>query len=177
MFKKFFLVLTLCLGIFGSMAFASEIDSKDLSLDGNSYYISYNAAAGQVWLYTFNDYEITTRSGKNVFLFSEGIHYVQFSSDTDFVSQGSVYNKYFEGTSSYYSSNCPDFVSFVNSEGGSIESIDVVPPVISPAVEEAIQGITPQLSNQLQEYLPTGVILLSLVLGVSLVPRLVRLFL
>ena len=52
----------------------------------------------------------------------------------------------------------------------------VIPPQISPTIQEAIQGIVPIFSKQLSRFLPMALIMFSLVLSVPLVPRVIRLF-
>lgn len=151
-------MFVLCMGIFGTTAFASVT-----APDGRAYdnYVFYQHKDGSYYQ-----------------VYSNSLFYV-----TD---DGSIFcNKY------WY--KFKDGKSYLNTWGGvvSISEISsrfesnldlginspVVPPVVAPTVQEAISGIVPRLSNQLKILLPVGVILLSIMLGVSFLPRLVHLFL
>lgn len=182
MFKKFCIVLTICLGMFSSLAFADTVDSDSVStyaynVDDKSYYIIFTGTvSGTRFLYTFDSISFDSSSSypnsyiclqsSNKYKLVDGV-WEKFSGDVNIYMNGKV--------SDFTTNNYDVYYSIVSN--GMYEGDLVDPPAIAPTVEEAIQGIAPQLLNQLKEYLPIGVILLSIALGVSLVPRLVRLFL
>ena len=179
MFKKFFLVLTLCLGIFSSLAFADTIDnsksldnSKALGIDDNIYYLEYTGSeSGRRILYTFD-----TIKSKDSGLFIENCLQYFLVGDSFELSNSVAEISLSMGTFVNFDTNNLDVYDYIVSNN--LYSGDLIdPPSMAPTVVKAIQGIAPQLSNQLKEYLPIGVIILSLGLGVSLIPRLVRLFL
>lgn len=80
---------------------------------------------------------------------------------------------YFSSTGMKCTISGGGFTSIVEDNG----NIDVIPPEMAPTVKEAIAKIVPDLSTQLKILLPVGVTILSIMLGVSLVKRLVHLFL
>lgn len=66
--------------------------------------------------------------------------------------------------------NCPFVQEFLNgtNNGGDF------PQLITPVDQMGIQEIVPHFWGQLKNYLPTGIMILSVLLGVQLVPRLIR---
>lgn len=170
-FKRFGIMFLLCMGVFGTSVFASEKSSVELLGSSDySYYLSYIASDGDNVTVLFNEF-----GGSWVYdgeLFYNGV--------SQGVSSLSVSDDYL-----YYNTNNSQVRSYLVSLGKKIDSSivsmpqpgGIIPPSIPPTSLEAIQTIVPQLSTQLGILLPIGVIILSIMLGVSLVPRLVHLFL
>lgn len=172
-FKKFALMFVFCMSIFGVTAFA-DVNTRSLGMDDKKYFLVCETNSG-VFGYTFNTESPTfSISGVTVYEYVDG-SWVLTTSSTN-LSFGIV------SSSTYYTNNqyLYDYVlksepnanfNYVNGDGV------VVPPTIPPTALEAIAQIVPQLLSQLEVLLPVGVILLSTMLGVSLVRRLVPLFL
>lgn len=150
----------LSLGVFGVTVFADtikEIENFALAPDGTKYSYSVQwSNSGDTWI-AYSNTEINYVNG--------GV--TSLAGDTVFYKNGSFYASRPAGYRFHWG-EMHDIV-----ENGVLIS----PPVIAPTVGEAIREIIPRLSTQLKNLLPVGVILLSTMLGVSLVPRLVRLFL
>lgn len=164
MYKKFLITFVLAMGVFGTVAFAGVLDnSKTINLDSNPYYIQYTSSSGNVWIYTF------TTVTENGSIFGDVKSYQKINGEYVFSenhSQGVSFNyvvKDIISNNSFLYNYMYDN-DLVN--GG------IIPPKVAPTVEKAIQGIAPQFLKQLGQLLPIGVIILSLVLGVSLIPRL-----
>lgn len=184
MFKKFLIIFAFCMSIFGITAFADvrteELPNNDfnvlsdVSYKDYKYYLAYVSSNGNKITVFFNEFKDSWTVN--------GIYYTNNQLSTSFEMSIDVNSSYKE-----YNTDNIKFADFIKKQGKTINSsltpspnypgATVNPPVIAPTVTEAIQQITPGLSAQLKKLLPVGVILLSIMLGVSLVPRLVRLFL
>lgn len=165
MFKKILITFILCMSVFSVVAFADtvplfDVPNKDIQtvyksefevlMDGNYYVRTF-----------YHDYPLTYDSSSQTFT---------FTGTTYFYAGNSLLSTYEKGQT-YRTGSTLRNVSINNKDGG------VIPPTIPPTAKQAIQGIAPQLLKQSKNLLPVGVILLSTILGVSLVPRLVRSFL
>ena len=185
MFKKFILMFSFCISIFGITAFADvkeDVSNYAFGLDDNLYYLSYTQN-GNKYLVTFNSDSDYYFFSSEFWQISGGIRY-KYNSDLMKYEYNYSGGAIQFGDKSYeFSTNCSSLKQSLNDKGwitGDYVSPGggaVNPPVIAPTVGQAIQKIVPDLSNQLQVLLPVGVILLSTMLGVSLVKLLVHLFL
>lgn len=151
-FKKFAMMFVFCMSIFGVTAFAYTDPegveySYRLSFSNGSFKAYSNSPFERV---DDNGYISYYATGKT-YIYSENVRYQT-------VESGGLIGKGWN-----------DFVEE--------SDVEIIPPEIAPTVMEAIQKIVPDLSSQLKILLPVGVILLSTMLGVSLVRRLVPLFL
>lgn len=166
MFKKFFVTFILCMGIFGITAFA-DVQERALGLDGNTYYLSYTLD-GSKEILTFNESTSTNVVPVfNEYLFDKKKGEYVFNRTGGPLTVISVLND--------VSTNCPSLFEALKSKG-LVGSEVSVPPILAPGLEE-VQEIPTQLLGQLKILLPVGLLILSIMLGVSLVPRLVHLFL
>ena len=185
-YEKVFNYFNFCLSIFSLTAFASTDLPSVPSFVNDSYYLTKDDD-GYYWCYVWSDSSMkmwvdpvsrrvhgSNTSAKIYYLKYNGIEWVN-------PHGGSIYDDnytYFDSVGIYFNAFYGGNVTFYTDDTYSIVyNPAIIPPVVAPTVEKAIQGIAPQLLNQLQEYLPIGVMLLSLMLGVYLVPRLVRSFL
>lgn len=164
-FKKFAMMFVFCMGIFGVTAFAETSNSPFLAPDGESYkyYLSYKDIK----------FGYTTHIYSNSRIYLDGKYY---KCEGNWFKYDHNYELTFSGTSStslLYLATNSSVTDIVLSE----YTGEVNPPEIAPTVKQAIAKIIPDLSSQLKILLPVGVILLSTMLGVSLVPRLTRSFL
>lgn len=157
MFKKILITFVFCMSIFGITAFADEIDSNTYNLpESYKYYVTYSDVYGVRTLYS-ND--VIVVSGNNISATGSCMVYVGEYGD---------FSDLFNSVSN---------VNFSVQEVIKSGVIGVFPPSIPPTALEAIAKITPGLLAQLKILLPVGLIILSTLLGVSLIPRLVHLFL
>lgn len=161
MFKKFLLTFVLCMGIFGVTAFASVQTPGGESYD---YYLYLTSVSGNDDIKVYSNSPFVIKNGYYYSTNSTGVYYVNGVYNGEVPSN---YSLYIVSNWELVGTNSPD----ISNDG------DVIPPEIAPTVEKAIAKIVPDLSAQLQNLLPVGVILLSAMLVVSLVRRLVPLFL
>ena len=170
--KKFGFFFFLFVGVFSTTVFADVNTRSHVALDGKSY----------TYFYKITGYDST---GSYAFHYSDSPIKFEIKNEALYrVGECSGYESYYNSDGSLRrKGSFSGARAVVNIESGcsvKINGVDVggiIPPVIAPTVGEAIQGIVPRLSKQLKNLLPVGVILLSTMLGVSLVRRLVRLFL
>ena len=153
------MTFVLSLGVFGVTAFA------DVTFDGTNYKYKFDFVGYDIYC---NSVSIYKESG------SYGGYYVKVS-DGWMVSQsdGSTFSLW----SKYEIENVKNTVGFRIEDKEIVIDGTVNPPVIAPTVKQAVAKIVPDLLEQSKKLLPVGVMLLSTMLGVSLVPRLVRSFL
>lgn len=176
------MVLSSCIGVF-----ANE-NSRYISntLDDKTYFIKYiSSNTGNYVTYTFNTYNVNENgivviSSPNLYYYNVSTQKYSFegskseliimeSADNITVNKIELLNAFKD--SSYYEGFTIKIGNyFINGES------QVVPPVIAPTVSEAIAKILPDFLVQLKKLLPTGVMLFAILLGVRLVPRLIRLF-
>lgn len=169
MFKKFLVMFAFCMSIFGITAFADTVDPLALAPDGTEY----------KYYYKITNYKDT---GDYCFVYSnEEINFDVSSSAIRFTSKGPALLCFYNSKGELTSTRVATGARVITVSSGFVPVItqngSVLPPVIAPTAQQAIAKIVPGLSTQLKVLLPVGVILLSTMLGVSLVPRLVRLFL
>lgn len=149
--------------------FADSVSSsKAYNLDSNNYYVSSTIIySGLKVLYTFNDYD-----GSGVI--SGNVNYYRYK-DGSYVFYRKESSVTFSSAMRYHASNNTSLFSYLNSNFEIDSDNSVLPPVIAPTVQKAITQIVPNFLEQLGNYLPTCILILSMLLGVSLVPRIIHL--
>lgn len=155
-------IFLLTMSIFLVSSISCFADSRSVEFDGKTYkyYAVQNTSYGfKNYYYTNVKPSITTIKDKN-----DGILFT----DVYYRRDGDQYLMYQE-KQIVYISQLTDLVGFTIGDG------DVSFPEIAPIVPIQITELMTVLSEQLQIFLPTGVTILSLLLGVSLIPRLIYL--
>lgn len=174
-FKKFAMMFVFCMSIFGVTAFADVVPLGDVSshtivlstgqtlkfgsTDDSS--ITYRISGGQIYFYNNSNVNVYILVGSSGVSVSPGAYVT--SSVYDGLKSFTIDDIYCGNTGS--------------SPSGLFDGSTIIPPEVAPTVKEAIAKIVPDLSAQLKILLPVGVLILSTVLGVSLVRLLVPLFL
>lgn len=166
MFKKFLLTFIFCMSVFGITAFA-EVSTFAIAPNDIEYtYVTYFYNSDGQLIQYYSDYEFYVDSSD---IIRVGGPTVQFCDDL-FLQNLNLGN----GICNINDDTITGLVINASSVGG---TGSIIPPEVAPTVKEAIAKIVPDLSAQLKILLPVGVLILSTVLGVSLVRRLVPLFL
>lgn len=193
--KKFFSVFFLCMGLFCITAFADTLPNKysDLSSYVNSNYEDIVDKFGTNKLYfCYGNYKTGSENKPMVFISDSPFvidssgqlkmnRYYQITLDYKTFYEGSTYVTANYFTDVYLSQSS---VEGVENYGSSVlTNIDVnftmplVPVVKYQTVAEALQSLMSVFGSQSATILKIGLVILALLLGVSLVPRLIRLFL
>lgn len=163
MFKKIGLMFILCMGILGTTVFASSTD-----VSGYPYYVKFTQTQSSSIGSVFEVWSTTPLYFKDNKLVTFGSGTAYFKSDTGWVS-----------TQDLTKDNIITADCVINSfSSGSIVEADGLPsvPLKAPTVQ-ALGNLMTVFGANSMILSVVGVTVLALLLGVSLVPRLVHLFL
>lgn len=163
MFKKIFFLMSICLLCFSSIAFALEMpDSKKNYIEftftnygGGHHFYTFDSVGDNGVIYNVNKYEVV--GNKAIFIDSVGSTSINNYGNLTFYTNNSLYSSF-----------------LLTLEGSKIG--DFAPPLLDQ-VETSLGEMVTELLTVLKNCLPVGVMLLSMVLVVSLIPRLFHLFL
>lgn len=200
--KKFFSVFFLCMGLFCITAFADDINTyahdsfkwssevlsrfEEVNPTKDKYIamVQYGSSAIKYMLYMVPDNVTVERDG-NVLRFSETIYMANKTSSSasstkfykvDSCSFSSEYEceVYYSGLSSTLFTGLSSNYSVYNERFG---NLNFRVPSLAETQAQALEGLTMDFSKNSVTILKSGLLILALLLGVSLVPRLIRLYL